>query len=263
MSVLRYPGGKTRAVRALLDVLPDNVTKLYSPFFGGGSFELTCAQKKQLKVHGNDLFEHLINFWQTAQTRKKELVAVLREVQPSMNKQTLTEYRKHIESEPDPVRRAVYYFAINRCSFSGATFSGGFSEEAIKKRFTVSSIDRLDYLDLSSCEFSNVDFEEFLNAVPRETGVVIYADPPYHLESKSILYGNKGDLHMTFEHDRFYDCMTEITDVPWIISYNDCNYVRNKYEKYRIEPIAWAYGMSSNKTSNEVLIFGGSIDENC
>lgn len=35
------------------------------------------------------------------------------------------------------------YFIINRCSFSGATLSGGFSLESSQKRFTTSSIERI------------------------------------------------------------------------------------------------------------------------
>jgi DNA adenine methylase len=153
----------------------------------------------------------------------------------------------------------MYYFAINRCSFSGATFSGGFSQEAIEKRFTVSSIDRLEKLDLSLCEFSNMDFEDFLKTVPEEEGVFIYADPPYYLKEGSKLYGNKGDLHHNFDHDRFVQCMDRITKVAWIISYNDCDYVRKKFAGYRIESVSWSYGMNPDKASSEVLIFGGTL----
>jgi DNA adenine methylase len=55
--------------------------------------------------------------------------------------------------------QSVMYFIINRCSFSGATLSGGFSLEASKKRFTKSSIDKINKLDLTNCRFDNLDFE--------------------------------------------------------------------------------------------------------
>ena len=257
MSVLRYPGGKTRAIKELSKILPDDIDTIYSPFFGGGSFELTCAKNKQIKIVGNDLFEPLINFWMIAKHQKEDLVRELRKVQRQMNKETLTLYRKRIKTETDAVQRAMYYFAINRSSFSGATFSGGFSDEAIIKRFTKSSIDRLENLDLSLCEFTNSDYQTFLETIPTDDKVFIYADPPYYLQEGSKLYGDKGDLHQTFEHDRFIDCMTRITDVPWVISYNDCDYVRRKFSEYRIESVTWAYGMNTKKTSSEVLIFGG------
>ena len=60
-----------------------------------------------------------------------------------------------------PLKQAENYFIINRCSFSGSTLSGGFSLESSKKRFTPSSIDRVEKLDLSNVEFSNEDFVDF------------------------------------------------------------------------------------------------------
>ena len=42
-SVLRYPGGKSRGVDILLQYIPKNIRKMCSPFFGGGSLEITCS----------------------------------------------------------------------------------------------------------------------------------------------------------------------------------------------------------------------------
>lgn len=55
------------------------------------------------------------------------------------------------------------YFIINRCSFSGATLSGGFSLESSKKRFTKSSIEKIKKLNLNNFQIYNYDFEDFIN----------------------------------------------------------------------------------------------------
>jgi DNA adenine methylase len=55
------------------------------------------------------------------------------------------------------------FFIINRCSFSGATLSGGFSFESSTKRFTVTSIERISKLQLDRLTITNMDFEEFFN----------------------------------------------------------------------------------------------------
>ncbi len=44
-SPLRYPGGKTRGVEFITQFFPKNLDKLLSPFFGGGSIELSVAAK--------------------------------------------------------------------------------------------------------------------------------------------------------------------------------------------------------------------------
>jgi DNA adenine methylase len=43
----------------------------------------------------------------------------------------------------DEFERAVRFFVLNRISFSGTTYSGGYSQQAFEKRFTDSSIERL------------------------------------------------------------------------------------------------------------------------
>jgi hypothetical protein len=42
--------------------------------------------------------------------------------------------------------------------------------------------------------------------------------------------------------------------VPILISYNDCDVVRELLKGWRFESITWAYGMNATKQSNEILI---------
>ena len=60
MSALRYPGGKTRAIKILDTYILNNIGELYSPFFGGGSFELFVQNKYNIPIFANDKFEPLI-----------------------------------------------------------------------------------------------------------------------------------------------------------------------------------------------------------
>ena len=80
------------------------------------------------------------------------------------------------------IEQAKQYFIINRCSFSGATSSGDFSKDASIKRYTLSSINKIELLD-----FTN-------------NNTIIFLGPPYYLEKKSKLYGNNGDMHENFNH---------------------------------------------------------------
>ena len=68
-----------------------------------------------------------------------------------------------MELNEDPLQQAFQYFIINRCSFSGATLSGGFSEESSKKRYTEPSINKIQSLDLSNVLIENLDFYDFMN----------------------------------------------------------------------------------------------------
>jgi DNA adenine methylase len=147
-SPLRYPGGKTRACKVLDTILCESVDisqfkNLISPFFGGGSFEFYVQNKYKLNIVANDKFQPLYNFWNVCKVDKENLCEKLYNNINKIDKEKFINIRENIITESNPLNQAAMYFIINRCSFSGATLSGGFSLESSKKRFTVSSIDRI------------------------------------------------------------------------------------------------------------------------
>ena len=253
MSVLRYPGGKTRAIKHISPYIPKDTEVLYSPFFGGGSIELTCANKREdILVRANDKFPPLIDFWIEAQNNREQLCKKLYEIHKVMSKENFLRFRNDLKDEVNRTDRAAMFFAINRCSFSGATFSGGYSDESKRLRFTISSIERIKLLDLSRLSFTCQDFTDFFNSHQEDLmqpGHCIYADPPYMLEGNgNKLYGDKGDLHENFLHDVLKDTITKFP--RWIISYNDCEKIREMYKDYHIVQLSWQYGMGIPKKSN-------------
>ena len=66
-SPLRYPGGKSRAVKTIREYIPTETKKLCAPFLGGASVELACAADG-IKVYGADAFEPVVNFWKHARS---------------------------------------------------------------------------------------------------------------------------------------------------------------------------------------------------
>jgi len=65
---LRYPGGKSRAVKVILPLIPEDCGELCSPFLGGGSIEIAASQRG-MKVYGYDVFVPLVWFWEEILTR--------------------------------------------------------------------------------------------------------------------------------------------------------------------------------------------------
>jgi len=223
-----------------------------SPFFGGGSFEFYLQEVFGYSIVANDKFTPLIGFWKAAKERNAELVSALRTV--VMDKATFLRFREEVVTESDLVEQAKKLFAINRCSFSGATLSGGFSQEASTKRFTESSIARVEALDLSRVDFSNEDFTSFLTG--SDETAFVFADPPYYLEKKSKLYGKNGDLHEAFDHVGLAEVLKQKKN--WMLTYNDCPEIRTLYAGYEIYTVAWSYGMNKSKESSEIVILSAS-----
>ena len=162
-SPLRYPGGKTRACKVLKEIfnLYFNGRPIFncicSPFFGGGSFEfylshhlssiLTQYEGNEnekiipCQIFANDKFTPLYNFWSQCKKSNSSLIENIEEhfLLGKMNKQKFQLLREQIMDSKDPLQQATFFFILNRTSFSGSTLSGGFSKEAAKKRFILTS----------------------------------------------------------------------------------------------------------------------------
>jgi len=280
---LRYPGGKSRAVKTLMEFLPQDCGDVCSPFLGGGSFELALAEKG-IKVYGYDIFKPLVWFWKALLQDpnkladyadvyrtgphdfeyKKQIVSAM-----ALTKEDFirlrSELRLSLEKNEDfSFENAAKFYAINRSSFSGATFSGGFSKRASYARFTDSSIDRIRNFK----EFNLiVEHAPFWKSIPKHSDKFLYLDPPYMLgKNKDKLYGNKGDTHQDFDHQLLCDLLKKRNN--WLLSYNDCEVIRELYKDFEIVEANWAYGMKLTKDinpetkkrkmakSSEVLIMG-------
>ncbi len=274
---LRYPGGKSRAVQQILPHIPEDCGELCSPFLGGGSIELAIAERGT-RVYGYDIFEPLVWFWQALLSEPLKL-AVLCDSMRVWHPEYLKKYKVRNSEPPQhyyvpqrgllrenfeaarvklrgtknySIEAAALFYAINRSSFSGATFSGGFSKRSSYARFTDSSIKNIKEFSEPNLTVQQADFRTSIN---KHADAFLYLDPPYMLEEgKNKLYGNKGDTHADFDHEALHEILTNRTG--WVLSYNDCDEIRDMYKNYEFVTPKWAYGMNKSKQSSEILIKG-------
>lgn len=251
-SPLRYPGGKSRATKILYQLVPNDTKEICSPFFGGGSFEIYCAQKG-IKVYGYDNFKPLVDFWQCLLEDSEELANEVERHYP-LPKAKFYEYQKMQIESKSKLERAVLFYVLNRTSFSGSTLSGGMASGGLydNPRFNKSSIERLRKFMIENLTVGLADFSE---SIKKHKKTLLYIDPPYMIKSK--LYGRNGDLHKDFDHEGLSNILKKRG--KWILSYNDSNEVKDLYANFHIEIPKWAYGMSNNKFSRELIILSDDI----
>lgn len=123
-SPLRYPGGKSRAVKELWKYIPTDTKTICSPFLGGGSFEIFCAQNG-IKIFGYDYFKPLVDFWKYLLKEPVTLADEVEKYRPLQPRERFYELQKSHVKEKDSFQRAVLFYVLNRTSFSGSTLSGG------------------------------------------------------------------------------------------------------------------------------------------
>ena len=196
-SPLRYPGGKSRALKKITPLIPKDYKEFREPFVGGGSVFLNSKQviNPDAKYVINDLNEDLACFWKIARDRNEELVNRVQEIRDkAIDGRKLHKYFVDNHENLTDFERAVRFFVLNRITFSGTVDSGGYSKQAFEKRFTDSSIHRVSLLEepLKNVEVLNVDYKELLSNEGED--VFIFLDPPYSNAVKSKLYGKNGDL---------------------------------------------------------------------
>ena len=247
---LRYPGGKSRAVVKLAQYLPDLRTydEFRESFLGGGSVAIyVTKQYPYLDIWVNDLYEPLVNFWQQLQMFGTDLKDNLKGIKLANNKPELARdlflYCKdklHEEGRSN-LNRAVDFYIINKCSFSGLTESSSFSAQASNSNFSLRGIEKLpEYSKLiSKWRITNYSYDYMMDG---DTGAFMYLDPPYDI--KDNLYGNKGSMHKGFDHDKFAaDC--DLNNMDMMVSYNSSQLIKDRFKTWKAIEFAHTYTMRS------------------
>ena len=247
---LRYPGGKSRAVVKLLQYLPDltQVKEFREPFLGGGSVSLEITKRyPHIEIWVNDLYEPLYNFWCELRDNGQDLedaIWSLKNQYPDRDtaRKLFNDSKEEInDREKSNFARAVAFYIVNKCSFSGLTESSSFSPQASESNFSYSGIERLsEYSKLiEGWTITNLSYERMLCD---EKNIFTYLDPPYDI--KDNLYGKKGDMHKRFDHDEFANWCDGYTS-PMLISYNSSQLVRDRFKEWTVGEFAHTYTMRS------------------
>ena len=265
-SPLRYPGGKSRALKQIIPHIPA-FREYREPFLGGGSVFVRLRQLYPdciFKV--NDLYPELYHFWSKIQDEPEELIALVRKWKTEQ-KEGKELYRYLIKNLKDftPLQKAAAFFILNRLTFSGTSESGGFSKQAFEKRFTESSIVRAENLATiltENVQITNQDFSEIINAEGEE--VFIFLDPPYYSASKAGLYGKNGNMHKGFDHKRFAETMKNCSH-KWLITYDNSEYIRGLFDFAHIYTWELTYGMrnvgdAGKQKAKEIFISNYELD---
>ena len=264
---LRYPGGKSRACTKMDPYFPDlrEYKEFREPFLGGGSVAIHITKKyPHLTIWVNDLYEPLVNFWQQLQMFGPDMKSKLQELksrypdQASAKGLFLESKDYLVNGGEDNFWRAVSFYVVNKCSFSGLTESSSFSKQASDSNFSMRGIEKLPEYSMliSKWKISNYSYDQLLT---NDDECFTYLDPPYDIRDN--LYGRKGSMHNGFDHDRFADDCAKFT-APQLISYNSSQLVKERFKGYEVGEFDLTYTMRSvgeymreQKERKELLLF--------
>ena len=272
---IRYPGGKSKAVKKLYDYMPlmNNYTEWREPFLGGGSMSIEMSKRyPDMKIWVNDLYPALFTFWTVLQSDGENMCEKLIQMKsecytPDAAKKMLGEQKEIINDDTSSkFDKAVAWYFANRNSFSGLTETGTFSVQANEMSFTDNIINKLPHYQklIKNWKFTNGSYDVLLKDIQPNT--FVYLDPPYEI-AESTLYGKNGSMHKKFDHDEFAKNCNECS-MDMMISYNADQSIKDRFQGWNEIEFDHTYSMRSvgkymenQKERKELVLTNYSIEQ--
>jgi DNA adenine methylase len=265
--MFRYPGGKKRFKNFIIPYirkfLVNNDYEYVEPFFGGGSVGIFVLNNIN-KICINDKDESLCCLWNSIIHKPNELIDLINEFNPK--KEDFFDIKKIlIENKDcgiDNLEIGFKKLIIHQISYSGlGTKAGGpIGGKSQKSKYSVDcrwnpvnlkkeikKISKLfNRVDIRNGKCTNFDFEKILS---NKTKSFFYLDPPYFIKGRELYEESFNGQ----DHVRLMKNLRQ-NENPWLLSYDNCSYVRDLYDWAIIQEIDINYTINTIREKKELLI---------
>lgn len=253
LSPIRYAGGKSLAVGHVVELLPNNIKRVVSPFFGGGSIEIAMSKELGLEVIGYDIFDILCNYWKFQIEKPKLLYEKLKELKP--NKTAFEKIRLILndvwrkKGKLDPLTLAVYFVYNFNLSY-GPGFMGWSSEIYLDDKRYKRMLGNIRDFAPKNLKVEREDFQSVIKNHPND---FLYCDPPYYIGKDSKMFRGIYPMrnipvhHNGFPHEALRDLLKKHKG-GFILSYNNCPTIREYYKEFQQFFPSWQYTMGQGET---------------
>ena len=246
--MLTWVGGKDRAAGRLAAMFPAGVS-VASPFIGGGAVEIELERRGH-RVTGYDGWLACAEYWKVLLSRPRELADRIMGYYPYRQDWEGARFQAFYNQQEDDLGRAACLFVLSKTVYSGRLFRGTSckAEYLETKGFTLMVIDRVRRFRAPGLTVEHADFHD---SIPRHSDDWLYCDPPY--VGREYLYGlethhQTKDIPKHFDHEGLAGLLRGRD--RWVLSYGDCEEVRDLYRDCDIETATWAYGIGSDHTAD-------------
>lgn len=229
-SFISWIGGKSHLRKQIIPLIPHDCER-YIEVCGGAGWVLFGKEKikGQLEVF-NDIDGDLINLYLQI---KNNCVALQREIDWLQSRELFSKYRYEIENsiQLSDLQRAARYLYLIKCSFGSNRNSF-----ATSTKNTFNIIDELPIYQerLKEVIIENRDFAEIIKTYDRPKAL-FYIDPPYVNTEK---YYNAKYCHFSIEDHKHLNRVLKDVKGLFILSYNDCEFVRKMYKGFSITGVS-------------------------
>jgi DNA adenine methylase len=238
--ILKWAGGKTRLVPAILGKLPSQIGTYYEPFVGGAAvFFALAAEKRFKRAVLADKNRDLIDVYKGVKTDVDGVIRLLREYARRHDQDTYYETRELSPASLDLAERAARFIYLNKTGYNGlyrVNRAGQFNVPFGRyENPTICNEARLraaaEALGARGVSIKVADFER--TSARAEPGDAVYFDPPYVPLSKTASFtGYHNESFGAEEHQRLADTFASLTrrKVVTVLSNSGGKETRRLYE---------------------------------
>jgi DNA adenine methylase len=234
--VLSYPGNKRLLTKHILPYFKKH--NAYVEPFAGSLAVLLAKPQSEIEVV-NDINGDLVNFYRCLKHHPEALDI---ELQYTLNSRQEFNDFKAYKGLTD-IQRAVRFFTLNKLSFGAKGQSFGYAKRSGggaamgNRQNRINNIYALNQRLNSVC-IEHLDWRDILKRYDCDT-TLFYCDPPY-------VNGLQYDDHFSLQdHIDLRDTLFSIAD-QWVLSYDDCETVRELYKGCTFHVIKRKLGIANN-----------------
>lgn len=266
--VLKWAGGKTQLLDAILPLIPADIDRYYEPFVGGGAI---CFALQPEKAVINDINPQLINLYRQIKLNAEQVIDCISELDSKKCDKEFyylirCRYNKKIVSQENDPEMAALMIWLNKHCFNGlyrvnkrGLFNVPYNNRVQGQSIVTAQFRQLsNYLNDNDVKICCGDFE--LLAKQITTNDFVYIDSPYVPFSDTASFTDYAKTGFALaEHQRLAKMYRELDSrgVRMLLSNNDTPLVRELYAGYTIESIAVKRMINRNaqkRFGQEVLI---------
>lgn len=240
-------GGKQALRKRILEEFPEKGTfGRYIEVFGGGGWVLFSSERHANMEVYNDVNGNLVNLFRCtkyhSEALQKELEFIL------MSREQFFDAKEQVELKGlTDIQRAARFYILIKESFGSDVQTFG-----VRPKNMANAIEYISEVSkrLRMVVVENQDFERILKTYDR-MDALFYLDPPYYETEKYY-----PDRFMPEDHIRLREALDK-TKGKFILSYNDCKYIRELYDGYKIIEVDRAHNLVRGKVKpryKELLI---------
>ena len=265
---LRYPGGKTWLLPYVKDFLNYHNIHLgviVEPFAGSASVSiglLNSGFAEHAYICDSDPL--IIAFWRSIFNNNAEFIESVKNLEITM--ETWYDFKKYLDKDAimkyRDIELGLAFLFYNRTNFSGIIIAGPIggkrqlSKYKLQCRFNmeriIKKIQKLSSLsDRVTIELSNgIDFLKNFGRNFEEDHLFFYIDPPYY-NGGNVLYRN---YFRDKEHVELANVLSGITEYPWLVSYDNAEFIKNLYSESRSQYVYTDYQAGNLKRGMRELL---------